>query len=95
MEGQKISVKKPGPYTEINPNWFWSRHKEFIKPYKKRSIKPEKQVYLDKLTQIEKRLITEERTIANQASSLSENEYLNKYIDLNKKAWELAEKQIE
>ncbi|GAI65309.1 unnamed protein product, partial [marine sediment metagenome] len=65
------------------------------KPYKKRSIKPEKQVYLDKLAQIEKGLITEEKTIANQASSLSKNEYLNKYIDLNKKAWELAEKQIE
>ena len=94
-EGQKFSVKKPGPYSEINSNWFWSRHKEFIKPYKKRSIKPEKQVYLDKLAQIEKGLITEEKTIANQASSLSENEYLNKYIDLNKKAWELAEKQIE
>ncbi len=94
-EGQKFSVKKPGPYSEISPNWFWSRHKEFIKPYKKRSIKPEKQVYLDKLEQIEKRLITEERTIANQVSSLSENEYLNKYIDLNTKAWELAEKQIE
>jgi len=94
-EGQKFSVKKPGPYSEINPNWFWSRHKEFIKPYKKRSIKPEKQVYLDKLAQIEKLLITEEKTIANQASSLSENEYLNKYVDLNKKAWELAEKQIE
>ena len=94
-EGQQFSVEKPGPYNEPDPMWFWLRHKQFIKPYKKRSIKPEKQVYLDKLEQIEKRLITEERTIANQISSLSENEYLNKYIDLNKKAWELAEKQIE
>jgi len=93
-EGQKFPVKKPGPYPEINPNWFWSRHKEFIKPYKKRSIKPEKQTYLDKLAQIENELITEEKTITNQASSLSEDEYLKKYIDLNKKAWELAEKQI-
>jgi dipeptidase len=94
VEGQKFSVKKPGPYSEINPNWFWARHKEFIKPYKKRSIKPEKQVYIDKLAQIEKGLIIEEKAITNQVSSLSENEYLNKYIDLNKKAWELAEKQI-
>jgi len=94
VEGQKFSAKKPGPYNEINPNWFWSRHKEFIKPYKKPSIKPEKQVYLDKLAQIEKGLIIEEKAITNQVSSLSENEYLNKYIDLNKKAWELAEQQI-
>lgn len=52
-------------------------------------------IYLDQLDQIEKWLITEEKAIANQASSLSEDKYLNKYIDLNKKAWELAEKQIE
>lgn len=94
-EGQKFSVKKSGPYTELDPKWFWSRHKEFIKPYKKRSIKPEKQIYIDKLAQIEKGLIIEEQTIANQASSLTKNEYLNIYIDLNKNAWKLAEKQIE
>jgi len=94
-EGQQFSVKKPGPYDELDPMWFWSRHKKFIKPYKRRSIKPEKQIYLDKLTQIEKRLIEEEKTIANQVSSLTETEYLGKYVNLNKKAWKLAEKQIE
>jgi secernin len=94
-EGQKFVVKKPGSYNKLDPMWFWSRHKEFIKLNKKLSIKPEKQIYLDQLDQIEKWLITEEKAIANQASSLSEDKYLNKYIDLNKKAWELAEKQIE
>ena len=84
-EGQKFL--KPGTYSEINPDWFWTRHKEFIKQ--------ERQIYLDQLAQIEKRLIVEEKAIANQASSLSENEYLSKYINLNKKAWLLAEKQIE
>ncbi|MBY9009691.1 MAG: C69 family dipeptidase [Candidatus Lokiarchaeota archaeon] len=94
-EGQKFAVKKPGPYDVLDPMWFWSRHKEFINLNKKLSIKPEKQIFLDKLAQIEKKLITEEKAIANQASSLTENEYLNKYINLNKKAWQLAEKQIE
>jgi secernin len=92
-EGQKF--KKPGPYNELDPMWFWSKQKEFIKLNKKLSINPEKQIYIDQLAQIEKSLITEEKAIANQASSLSENEDLNKYIDLNKEAWELAEKQIE
>jgi len=94
-EGQKFSVKKPGPYDELDPMWFWSRHKEFIKTNKKLSIKPEKQKYHDKLAQIEKRLMKKEKTIVNQVSSLSEVEYLNKYISLNKQAWKLAEKQIE
>jgi secernin len=84
-EGQNFI--KPGPYSEINPDWFWTRHKEFIKP--------ERQIYLDQLAQIEKRLIIEEKAIANLATSRSENEYLSKYINLNKKAWLLAEKQIE
>ena len=86
---------KPGPYDELDPMWFWSRHKEFIKPYKKRSIKPEKQIYLEEIVQIEKGLLIEEKTIVNQASSLTENKYLSKYIDLNKKAWKLTEQQIE
>jgi len=92
-EGKNFT--KPGPYSKINPDWFWSRHKEFIKQNKKLSNKPERQIYLDKLAQIEKKLIIEENAIANQAPSLLENEYLSNYLDLNKKAWELAEKQIE
>ena len=94
LDGQKFTALKPGPYKELNPTWFWSRHKEFIKPYKKRSIKPEKQVYLDRIREFEINLITDEKEISNQATTLSENEYIKKFLDLNKKAWDLAEELI-
>jgi hypothetical protein len=94
LDGQKFTALKPGPYTELNPTWFWSRHKEFIRPYKKRSIKPEKQAYLERIKEIEINLIVDEKEISNQATSLSENESMKKYLDLNKKAWDLAEELI-
>jgi len=94
LDGQKFTALNPGPYTVLNPTWFWSRHKEFIKPYKKRSIKPEKQVYLDRIREIEINLIADEKEISNQATTLSENEYIKKFLDLNKKAWDLAEELI-
>ncbi len=94
LDGQKFTALKPGPYTELNPTWFWSRHKEFIRPYKKRSIKPEKQAYLERIKEIEISLIVDEKEISNQATTLSENESMKKYLDLNKKAWDLAEELI-
>jgi hypothetical protein len=94
LDGQKFTALKLGPYTELNPTWFWSRHKEFIRSYKKRSIKPEKQAYLERIKEIEISLIVDEKEISNQATSLSENESMKKYLDLNKKAWDLAEELI-
>jgi len=94
LDGQNFTTQKPGPYTEPNPTWFWSRHKDFIRPYKKRSIKPEKQSYIDRIKGIEKKLITDEKEISNHAPSLSENEFTIKYLDLNKRAWDLAEELI-
>ena len=39
VESQR--VLKPGPHVDINPDWFWSQHAEFIKPFK-RNPKKEK-----------------------------------------------------
>ena len=94
LDGQKFTALKPGPYVKPDPKWFWSRHKDFIKPYKKRSIKPEKQVYLDHLKEIESRVIVDEKEINNQTTSFSENEYMKNYLNLNKKSWDLAEELI-
>ncbi|MFX0076480.1 MAG: peptidase C69 [Candidatus Hermodarchaeota archaeon] len=94
LEGEKLITLEPGPYKELDPEWFWSRHKNFIKPYKKRSIKPEKQIYIDKIMDIENSIISNEKAISKKASSQSRNEMISKYLDLNKKAWDLAEKLI-
>jgi len=94
LDGQNFTALKPGPYSELNPKWFWSRHTDFIRPYKKRSIKPEKQFYLHRVKEFEHKLIADEKEISSQATPLSENEYVKKYLDLNKKAWDLAEELI-
>jgi len=94
LDGQKFIALKPGPYSELDPTWFWSRHKDFIKPYKKRSVRPEKQIFLDRVKGYEDTLIADEKEISNQAPSLSANENMQNYLDLNKKAWDIAEKLI-
>ena len=93
-EGQNFVALKPGPYTELNQEWFWIRHKDFIRPYKKRSIKPEKQLYLDKVKNIENEILLDAIEISQQASSFSGKEIISKYLNLNKKAWELSEELI-
>jgi len=93
-QGQIFSTEKPGPYKELDSSWFWSRHKEFISPYKKHSIKPEKQEYINRLKKIEKRLLSDVENVTNQETSLSSNDFTKKVITLNNKAWELAEELI-
>jgi hypothetical protein len=94
LDGEKFIAQKPGPYKDLNTEWFWSRHKDFIKPYKKRSIKPEKQTYLDRIMKIEKGLIADENVISKRAPTLSEIDIMTQYLDLNKRAWDLAEELI-
>ena len=93
-QGQIFSTEKSGPYKEIDSSWFWSRHKEFISPYKKRSIKPEKQGYINRLRNVEKKLLNDVENIANQERSLSSNDFTNEIININNKAWKLAEELI-
>lgn len=94
LDGQKFIAQKPGPYKELNPEWFWSRHRDFIRPYRRRSIKPEKQIYLDNIRDVENRLITDEKEINSRTDTLSKNEFKVSYLDLNKKAWDIAEELI-
>lgn len=92
---QKFSVNKPAPYTEIKSEWFWSKHKSATKKYKKLPVKPEKQWYGDKLADAEKSIISEINKITQQGSTISNNDFVNKIIEINHLAWALSEQMIE
>ena len=90
IEDQK--VLKPGPYKEINPDWFWSQHTKFIKHHKKKPKKsiPEREQYLKEIRNIEQEIITK----IKDDEKISNEEFIQKARILNKEAWERSIKSI-
>ncbi|MHA1254172.1 MAG: C69 family dipeptidase [Promethearchaeota archaeon] len=93
---EEEKVTKPGPYSEINPDWFWSRHDNYIKPFAKKPKidKPERNTYYERLGTIENNLLNRVDEVIQQEDSLSTNEFINKIREINKEAWKNSEEII-
>jgi len=74
IEGQKYYV--PGPYQEINSEWFWWKHTK-SKPVNKKS----------KLETIETSIISRVDDFIKRRNEMSENEFINNIEQLNLEAW--------
>jgi len=94
IEGQK--VLKPGPYTNIDENWFWSRHAKFINPYKKKPKmdNPERNSYYERIKIIEMQLLQRVDNVLKQEDSITENELINKITEINNYGWKMSEELI-
>ena len=76
-EQEIIEAKK---YVEIDPNWFWAKHAEFITPFKKKAN--------TKLRKIDNAIINEVKQLELQEKAISSEEYLKRLRLINKSAWE-------
>jgi len=94
IEGQK--VLKPGPYTNIDEDWFWTRHSKFINPYKKKPKmdNPERNSYYEKLRIIETELLQRVDNVLKQEDSITENEFVDKITEINNYGWKKSEELI-
>ncbi|TFG19284.1 MAG: peptidase C69 [Promethearchaeota archaeon] len=94
VKGQKVI--EPGPYIEIKPEWFWSRHDNYIKPLVKKPNKdiPERNAYYEKLRTIEDNLLNQVNNLIQREESLSDKEFINKIADINKDGWQKSEELI-
>ena len=94
IEGQKVLESKS--YSEVNPDWFWKRHVDYIKPFISRPSKenPERESYRKRLRDVENDLIITVNEIISKENDLSEEEIINEIKNLNQKAWERSEKLI-
>ena len=94
IEGQEIIAARK--YPEINPNWFWAKHAEFITPFKKKPNVEnlERDAYYKKLRKIENELINEIKQLELQETSISSEEYLKRLRTINKSAWEKSTSAI-
>jgi hypothetical protein len=83
---------EPGPYTNINPNWYWVRHDKYIKNYvkKPKQANPERNQYYQKLRNVEKDILDKVEAIISN----SKNEVNKELLTINNFSWEQAEKLI-
>ncbi|MHA1148745.1 MAG: C69 family dipeptidase [Promethearchaeota archaeon] len=81
IEGQKYD--ESGPYSKINPNWFWVRH-----------ARTKSRKHIEKIEKIENDLFSKMSEIFSQQESITEEDFINKVKDLNSLAWEKSEQLI-
>lgn len=94
IEGQKVLESKS--YSEVNPDWFWKKQLDYIKPFISKPSKenPERESYRKRLRDVENDLIMTVNEIISKKNDLSEEEIINEIKYLNQKAWERSEKLI-
>ncbi|HHE65124.1 MAG TPA: peptidase C69 [Bacteroidetes bacterium] len=88
---------KPGPYDEIDSEWIWVKHHEFIAPYKKNPKKEnaERDIYYKKIREIEKELINKVNETLKLEDTISEEEFLNSIKSVNKLGWDKTLEMIQ
>jgi secernin len=93
IEEETIAAIK---YPEINPNWFWSKHADFITPFiKKPNVENlERDDYYKTLREIENELIDAVKNLTLQEPSISSQDFLGKMKLINKSAWEKSNSVI-
>ncbi|MHA2430031.1 MAG: C69 family dipeptidase [Promethearchaeota archaeon] len=94
LKSQKVLEAKP--YSAINPDWFWKRHTDFLKPFMRNPKKEnsERDLYTKELRSIENDLIRKVDSILSQEDKLSEDEFVEEISQINDQAWQKSEEMI-
>ncbi|MHA1669913.1 MAG: C69 family dipeptidase [Promethearchaeota archaeon] len=87
---EEYEIKEAIKYPEVDPNWYWAKHSEFITPFKRKpNIENlEREKYYNMLRKIENGLINEVLQLELQEKSISSEDYLKRMSIINKFAWE-------
>jgi len=95
IDGQ--NVLEPGPYSDINKEWFWSKHSKFVKPLRANPQleNEERSAYYQKIQPIEKEILKEVENLINQEGEISEQELFSKIKVINNEAWKKSLETIE
>jgi hypothetical protein len=93
---EDLEILEPQIYSTVNPDWFWKRHLDSIKPFISRPNKenPERDKYYKKLRDVETDLILQVNEVFSKENEVSEEGTSRNIKFLNKKAWEWSEKLI-
>jgi len=84
-------IYKPGPYSKVNPEWFWYEHSKMIEQFNKYQFANNKDIYLKSLMSLQKVTIR----MVNDAINNSDKDALKGIIrGINIKATKIFEKLI-
>ncbi|TFF84091.1 MAG: peptidase C69 [Promethearchaeota archaeon] len=92
--GEEI-VLNPGPYTKIDPEWFWTKHSNYVKKLKRKSASDKKARFKEKSREIEKATVEEVRNLENIEENISAEQYEQNFYEINKKCWKQSKALIE
>ena len=93
---EEMSISESGPYSEVNLDWFWSRHDNYVKDLAKKPKmnKPERNTYYERLRNIENNFIEQVNKLNQQEESLSDQEFISIIREINKEAWKKSNDMI-
>ena len=85
------------PKAEINPNWYWKKHADFVKPYIKNPTaeKPERETFINKSRKIEDQLINNLNKLISQEEKLNPEEFNDQIDHINQLSWSKSMELIE
>ncbi len=93
---EEEEVIKSEVYPEVDLDWYWTQHSEFITPFKKPPKKeiPERISFQNKLKVIELNLISQVNDLISKENEISEEDLISQLKMINLHAWEKAYEMI-
>lgn len=94
IEGQK--VLKPGPYDEINPDWYWVKHDKRVKPFMNKPNKENeaRSFFYQHIGLIEDTLALRLKDYIYLKRIDPEEKFIKKLLPIQQEAWKRAEEMI-
>jgi secernin len=88
------NLLKPGPYDKINPDWFWTKHNNYVKSFNRKSAADKKAAFIAKSRKIEKKAMEQVRNLEKMEGKIPEKQYLDNFYAINNESWNQSQKLI-
>jgi secernin len=91
---QKVQDSKPK--SEINSNWYWIKHADFVKSFIKNPTteKPEREEFIAKSRKIEEEVISKVNTLLSKEGIIEPEQFLSQIETINLYSWQNSEQLI-
>ncbi len=81
-------VLEPGPYSKLNPKWFWCQHTSSIASFNGWGKGSERKNYLKKLETVENEIVSKVDEIILNENNFAVEDFKNKIKLINSNSWE-------
>ena len=93
--GKDQEFLNPGPYLNINQDWFWTRYSSFLRNYKGFFTKSERSNFITSIRSIEKKVLNQVKELQINECNKNHVEFINQVKALNQETWSKVKALIE